>query len=108
MDEQERALIQKALDQHGREIARIDTSKADAQLMLRELADKASRVSLDDKVCMYVCMCVCTYVCMYIYVHTLSRMDKEHFDVSSYMYVCMYVCIYTHTHSLRWIKNTST
>ncbi len=50
MDEEERALIQKSLDQHARDIARIDTNKADAQLMIRELAEKASRDALDDKV----------------------------------------------------------
>ncbi len=45
--------------------------------MLKELADKASRESLDDKVCMYVCMYVCVYVCVCVC-----------------MYVCVCVCVY--------------
>ena len=49
MDEEERSMLQKAIEQHGRDIARIDNKKADAQLVLGVLADKADSSQLDAK-----------------------------------------------------------
>lgn len=50
MDEEERATLQKAIEQHGREISRIDSCKADANLVHGILSEKADHDALETKV----------------------------------------------------------
>ena len=49
MDEEERRALRRALDKHGRELARLESGKADAILVGGLLNDKAPRDNLDAK-----------------------------------------------------------
>lgn len=49
MDEEEKAMFRKTLDQHQRDISRLDNKKADAQLVIKILHEKADYPALDKK-----------------------------------------------------------